>query len=262
MNKNLKVAKGAWLTILIFAFMMLSGIGILVTAGDTPQEGEEPDASITTDKHTYIQGEPVQITINGYRQGSSTTINRGYVIKDEFGRWVRDPPQLITCDVAMSIGPDYYTWDQKYDIINEYDLLGNPIIHYLKNGEQVSLGKYYIYGIPGDIGPVEIEIVEKNSEPVPINNPVKDPIQTLPPDPIHIVEPETDPELSPPVDSIQPTSQAIDGNQQDIQTMDTTKDSNLALQTIAVIMIVFFISMLLTFMEVKAAAHLLEIKLY
>ncbi|UCE36231.1 MAG: hypothetical protein JSW00_11895, partial [Thermoplasmata archaeon] len=115
---------------------------------------------IITDKYTYFMGEPVQITIIGYRAGSSTEFSRGYLIKDELGNWVRDMSWLITCDVVVHLGPDSYTWDQKYDLINEYDLSGNYLIHFSKNGEQVSPGKYYIYACPGSCEPAEIEIVE------------------------------------------------------------------------------------------------------
>jgi chitodextrinase len=116
---------------------------------------------VTTDKYTYYQGEPVHITITGNRVGPSSDFNRGYLIMDEFGHWVRDPPQLHTTDVHYRSGPDNYTWYQKYEILNEYDISGNHRIHYPNNGEQVSTGKYYIYPYPGNCEPAEIEIIER-----------------------------------------------------------------------------------------------------
>jgi hypothetical protein len=117
---------------------------------------------ITTDKYTYYQGELVHITITGDRVGPSSDFNRGYLIKDEFGHWVRDPPQIHTTDVHHRSGPDNYTWYQKYEILNEYDIFGNYQIHYPNNGEQVSTGKYYIYPYPGNCEPAEIEIIERS----------------------------------------------------------------------------------------------------
>jgi hypothetical protein len=121
---------------------------------------EEPH-KITTDKYTYYQGEPVYITITGYRGGSSTEFHRGYLIMDQFGNWVRDPPIIVTCDVIISYGPFHYTWEQKYELMNEYDIMGNLRVHYPENGNQVSIGKYYIYPIPGNCEPAEIEIIER-----------------------------------------------------------------------------------------------------
>jgi hypothetical protein len=121
---------------------------------------EEP-LKITTDKYTYYQGEPVHITITGLRGGPSSDFTRGYLITDEFGHWVRDPPHLHSTDFHHSWGPDNYTWHQKYEILYEYDLLGNHRIHNSYNGEQVSIGKYYIYPYPGNCTPVEIEIIER-----------------------------------------------------------------------------------------------------
>jgi hypothetical protein len=115
---------------------------------------------ITTDKYTYYVGEPVHITVTGYRVGGSSQFDRGYLIKDEFGHWVRDPP-LITFDIVISYGPDYYMWNQKYNIWFEFDFSGNPQKYYPNNGEQVSLGKYYIYPHPGDCEPAEIEIIAR-----------------------------------------------------------------------------------------------------
>jgi PKD repeat protein len=125
--------------------------------GDPPKEPLE----ITTDKYTYYQGEPVHITITGYRYGSSTEYGRGYLIKDEPGNWVRDPPQIITTDIRYTSDPIYHTWNQRYDLLCEYDLIGNYRVNYPNNYQQVPLGKYYIYPSPGRCEPAEIEIIER-----------------------------------------------------------------------------------------------------
>ncbi|MCK5641483.1 MAG: PKD domain-containing protein, partial [Gammaproteobacteria bacterium] len=116
---------------------------------------------VTTDKYTYYIGEPVYITIIGYRLGRSSDFNTGYTIKDEFGHWVRDPPQLHSTDIYPWWGPDNYTWQQKYEVLYEYDIDGNYQIHYPNNSRQVSTGKYYIYPMPGNCTPAEIEIIER-----------------------------------------------------------------------------------------------------
>jgi hypothetical protein len=138
---------------------------------DSYNNSTEP-LKITTDKYTYYLGEPVHITITGDRVGPSSDFYRGYLIKsdfyrgylikDEFGHWVRDAPQLHSTDIHQSRGPDNYTWHQKYEILYEYDFLGNHQIHYPNNGEQVSTGKYYIYPYPGNCEPAEIEIIERS----------------------------------------------------------------------------------------------------
>jgi PKD repeat protein len=116
---------------------------------------------ITTDKYTYYLGEPVHITITGDRVGPSSDFHRGYLIKDEYGHWVRDAPQLHSTDIHHSRGPDNYTWHQKYELLYEYDIFGNHKIHFLNNSEQVSTGKYYLYPYPGNCEPAEIEIIER-----------------------------------------------------------------------------------------------------
>jgi hypothetical protein len=113
-----------------------------------------------TDKNTYCVGEPVNITMGYYLSGSSTAFERGYVIKDEDGNWVRDIT-LTTCDIRIENGYITYTWDQTYSLRGESDWHGKPKVHFQKNGEQVSPGKYYIYSlIVGRVSPVEIEIVD------------------------------------------------------------------------------------------------------
>jgi PKD repeat protein len=127
---------------------------------DPSDDSTEP-LKITTDKYTYYLGEPVHITITGDRVGPSSDFHRGYLIKDEYGHWVRDPPQLHSTDIHHSRGPDNYTWYQKYEILYDYDMSGNYQIHYPNDGEQVLTGKYYIYPYPGKCEPAEIEIIER-----------------------------------------------------------------------------------------------------
>jgi PKD repeat protein len=124
-------------------------------------ESPEGSLKVTTDKYTYYQGEPVHITITGYRVGPSSDFDRGYLIKDELGHWVRDPREVHTTDIFDSWGPDNHTWNQKYELLYECDIDGNYRIHYPNNGEQVSPGKYYIYPEPGNCEPAEIEIIER-----------------------------------------------------------------------------------------------------
>lgn len=125
---------------------------------DCPSENDEPPVT-TTDKYTYCIGEPVNITVNGHiTVTSGSWLSRGYIVKDEDGNWARDPPILQTEDYYEFDGPIYFTWDQTYDVMFEYDIEGNYQVHYPKNGEQVSPGKYYIHSFAP--GFVEIEIVQ------------------------------------------------------------------------------------------------------
>jgi hypothetical protein len=139
-------------TIILCLLMILSGLSLISISEDNPNysegktaESEENPITITTDKEIYYQGEPVNIKISGKYGGSSTHIDWGYVITDENGYWVRDPPNITTCDVRLVNGDMYYLWDQKYDLVDEYDLDGNLKVHYKKNGEQVPAGRYYIH---------------------------------------------------------------------------------------------------------------------
>jgi hypothetical protein len=208
-----------------------------------PSEQPKEPLIVKTDKYKYYQGEPVHITITGYRVGGSSQFSRGFVIKDEFGNWVRDAHHIITLDVVISYGPDNFIWHQKYELVNEYDILGNYNIHHSKNGEQVLLGKYYIYPHPSNCEPAEIEIIEKIPEPVLIPEPVIDPAPSQ-----HS-------------DSIRQTDHNMDNNVQGNQNMEISKDSSQPIKTLMVIMVVFFSSMLLTYLEVRFAGRLLDRKL-
>ena len=119
----------------------------------------EPTPIVTTDKYTYCIGEPVNITVTGHiKVSSGTWLQRGYVVKDDAGKWARDPPQVGTDDYHKFDGPVYFTWNQKYDVMYEYDIDGNYQVHYPENGKQVSPGKYYIHSFAE--GFVEIVVVE------------------------------------------------------------------------------------------------------
>jgi uncharacterized repeat protein (TIGR01451 family) len=102
-------------------------------------------------------GEPVNMTLTGYGWVTSDG-GRGFVIWDEDGNWVRDPHQIVPTVMIEIVGPVYFEWDQKYDVMFEYDIFGDYQIHYPKNGEQVSPGKYFIHSYAPNT--VEIEIVE------------------------------------------------------------------------------------------------------
>jgi hypothetical protein len=209
------------------------------------ESSEEPiePLFVTTDKYMYYQGEPIHITISGYRVGGSSQFSRGYIIKDEFGNWVRDAHHLTTLDVVISYGPDNSIWYQKYELMNEYDILGNHNIHHSKNGEQVLLGKYFVYPHPGNCEPAEIEIIEKIPKPVLIPEPVIDPSSS---------------QLS---DPLKQTDHNMDDNVQGNQNLEISKDSSQPIKTLMVIMVVFFSSMFLTYMEVRFTGRLLNRKL-
>jgi uncharacterized repeat protein (TIGR01451 family) len=149
------------LLVIVVSSLMLN-TAALTNAGKEPQsppEMEESEPVTTTDKYTYCIGEPVNITVDGFITVSSGTwLSRGYIVKDEEGEWARDPPQLGTMDYYEFYGPIYFTWDQTYDVMYEFDIFGNPHKYYPNNGQQVPPGKYYIHSLAP--GYVEIEIVE------------------------------------------------------------------------------------------------------
>jgi hypothetical protein len=136
------------LPILLVLVIILSGLGLMVVLGGEETMVDDKYIEISTDKQIYYSwGGPVEIEISGEWASSSTYMDRGYVITDEDGHWVRDFPSLSTCDISISNGTVYYIWNQLYDIQNEYDLDGNPNVHYTNNGELVPHGTYYIHFI-------------------------------------------------------------------------------------------------------------------
>lgn len=149
------------LLVVVVSSLMLNTAVWTEAGNENPSTSEvvASDPVTTTDKYTYCIGEPVNITVDGFITVSSGTwLSRGYIVKDEEGEWARDPPQWGTNDYHEFDGPIYFTWDQTYDVMFEYDILGNYHKYYAKNGQQVSPGKYYIHSLAP--GYVEIEIVE------------------------------------------------------------------------------------------------------
>jgi uncharacterized repeat protein (TIGR01451 family) len=144
------------LLVVIVSCLMLNTAAMTDAGTELPSSSDE---LITTDKSLYCAGEPVNIEITGPTSGSSTDYGIGYIIKDENGDWVRIY-YITTTDIHWSTDPQYYTWDQTYYVTEEHDPLGNPNTHYPNNGEQVSLGNYFIYSAISNAGPAEIEIVD------------------------------------------------------------------------------------------------------
>jgi hypothetical protein len=147
--------------IILTLLMILSGLGLISISAEETSDPEGNPITISTDKETYYKGEPIKIKISGKNAWTSTYRERGYSITDEKGYWVRDPPYVTTFDVLIIEGDVYYTWDQKYDFISEYDLEGNPRVHYNESGEQVSNGRYYIHFLLDMDVFVDIEIVDR-----------------------------------------------------------------------------------------------------
>jgi hypothetical protein len=150
--------------IILILMVFLSGLSFISISAEETLDSEENPITITTDKDTYYKGEPVKIKISGMNAWTSTYLDWGYVITDEDGNWVRDPPSFTTYDVIIVDGDINYLWNQTYDFMNEYDLEGTPRVHYDKNGEQVPTGRYFIHFLLDMDIFVEIEIIDSSAE--------------------------------------------------------------------------------------------------